>query len=129
MKIVLIYVCFLKFVKGCSNIVVNRDVSLDGSTIVAYNADDAKLYGTLYHYPAADHVDGTLRKVYDWDSGKYLAEISEASHTYNVVGNLNEYGVIISETTFGGIGTLQSQPSAKVDYGSLIWINLQSLYA
>jgi dipeptidase len=125
LKLFLVFASILKFNEGCSNIVVNRDVSLDGSTIVAYNADDSKLYGSLYHYAAADHEEGALRKVYDWDSGEYLGEIPEASHTYNVVGNINEYGVIISETTFGGIGALQSQTSAKVDYGSLIWITLQ----
>ena len=66
-----------------------------------------------------------MRDVYDWDSGVYLGQIPEASHTYNVVGNINEFGLVIGETTFGGISSLQSQSAAKIDYGSLIWITLQ----
>ncbi len=83
---------------SCSNIIVSPEASADGSSIIAYNADSATLFGSLYHYPAADHPPGSIRQVYDWDSGRYLGNISEAAHTYNVVGNINEYGVIIGKT-------------------------------
>ena len=92
---------------------------------VAYNADDADGYGGLLHLPAADHPPGTRRRITDWDSGTYLGTIPEANHTYNVVGNMNEHEVVIGETTFGGIGPLQSQKGAIMDYGSLIWVTLQ----
>ena len=65
------------------------------------------------------------REVYDWDSGKYLGQIEENPVTFNVVGNVNEFGLIIGETTFGGISGLQTQSAAKIDYGSLIWVTLQ----
>ena len=66
-----------------------------------------------------------MRQVYDWDSGKYLGEIPEVAHTYNVVGNMNEFGLSIGETTYGGVTALQQQDGALIDYGSLIWITLQ----
>ena len=84
---------------GCSNIIVQRKASTDNSNIVSYNADSGSLYGSLYHYPAATHAAGTMRSIYDWDSGEYLGEIAEAPTTFNVVGNINEFGVIIGETT------------------------------
>lgn len=115
----------VSFSNACSNIIVSPGASSDGSSIVSYNADSGTLYGSLYHYPAADHQKGSMRDVYDWDSGVYLGQIPESEHTYNVVGNLNEFGVVIGETTYGGIEALQSQEGALIDYGSLIWITLQ----
>lgn len=93
--------------------------------MVAYNADSGSLYGSLYHYPAGDHPEGAVKEIYDWDSGEHLGAIPQKSHTYNVVGNINEFGVIIGETTYGGLENLQSQKGAKIDYGSLIWTTLQ----
>ncbi len=112
-------------VQACSNIIVSLGASADKSTMVAYNADSANLYGSLYHYPAGDHPAGSVREIYDWDTGKYLGNIPEVPHTYNVVGNINEFGLTIGETTFGGIASLQEQKGGIVDYGSLIWITLQ----
>jgi len=92
--------------------------------LIAYNADSPKLIGYLYHYPATKDNDGN-RSVYDWDTGKYLGEILESSSTYNVVGNTNSQGLVIAETTFGGIKELSHQKGAIMDYGSLIYITLQ----
>jgi len=93
--------------------------------MVAYNADSGSLFGSLYHYAAADHENDEMRDIYDWDSGEYLGQIKEAKHTYNVVGNMNEFGLSIGETTYGGVEELQHQEGAKIDYGSLIWVTLQ----
>jgi dipeptidase len=117
--------CLACNVLSCTNIIVTSGASEDSSNIVAYNADSATLYGSLYHYPAADHASGDMRDIFDWDSGAFLGQIPEVAHTYNVVGNANEHGLIIGETTFGGIEALQSQKGAKMDYGSLIWTTLQ----
>jgi dipeptidase len=117
--------CCVLSVWGCTNIVVSPGASTDSSSMIAYNADASTLFGELYHYPAADHAVGSMRNIYDWDSGSYLGQIPEVSHTYNVVGNVNEFGLVIGETTFGGVENLQSQSAAKVDYGSLIWLTLQ----
>ena len=101
-----------------------KNASADGSTIVSYSADSYGLFGELYHYPAATYPKGTMLKVYEWDTGKYLGEIEQARQTYNVVGNMNEYQVTIGETTFGGRPEL-ADSTGIIDYGSLIYIGLQ----
>jgi dipeptidase len=114
---------------ACTNILVTPGASHDGASIIAYNADSPTLFGVLYHYPAADNniPNGTMRKIYDWDSGVYLGEIPETtSFTYNVVGNANEHGLVIGETTFGGVPILAwNQTKGIIDYGSLIYLTLQ----
>ena len=109
---------------ACTNLIVGKNASADGSTIVSYSADSYGLFGELYHYPAATYPKGTMLKVYEWDTGKYLGEIEQARQTYNVVGNMNEYQVTIGETTFGGRPEL-ADSTGIIDYGSLIYIGLQ----
>jgi dipeptidase len=121
----IVFSAFIFGADACSNIIVSPGASADSSTIISYNADSATLFGSLYHYPASNHEEGTMRDIYDWDSGVYLGQIEEVPHTYNVVGNINEYGLMIGETTYGGISSLQSQKGAIMDYGSLIWVTLQ----
>lgn len=119
-------VCLLSTAQACTNLLVSKGASTDGSNIIAYNADAANFYTSVYHYPAATHANGTVRKTYTWDYGTYLGEIPEAQETYNVVGNVNEYGLIITESTFGGLVQLTgSKRTGLIDYGSLIWITLQ----
>jgi len=110
---------------ACTNMLVDPAASADGSAIIAYNADSATVYGMLYHYPAADHGPNATRDIYNWDSGAFLGSIPEVAHTYNVVGNTNEYGLTIGETTFGGISLLGPLAAAKIDYGAGIWVTLQ----
>ena len=62
--------------------------------------------------------------IYEWDSGRKLGQIKQASVTYNVVGNINEHQVAISETTYGGLDYLKDKRGI-IDYGSLIYITLQ----
>eukprot|EP00906_Rhabdomonas_costata_P033577 RCo047307 len=111
--------------QGCSDFIVTPGASKDSGTIVSYNADSADLYGYVQFYPRGFPKPGTMRKIYSWDTGEYLGEIPEASEVYNVVGNINEFGVAITESTFGGREELGTQPGAILDYGSLIWIALQ----
>lgn len=110
---------------ACTNLLITKGATVDGSTMITYAADSHTLYGELYRYPATDHPDGSMRKIIEWDTGKYLGEIPEVPHTYSVVGNMNEYQVAIGETTFGGRKELQSQSTAIIDYGSLMYIALQ----
>lgn len=112
-------------VVACTNYLITKGASADGSVMISYNADSHLLYGELYHWPAGIWPQGTMMKVYDWDTGKYLGEIEQAHQTYNVIGNMNEYQVSIGETTYGGRSELHHQPQAKVDYGSLIYLALQ----
>ncbi|RIH67036.1 dipeptidase [Mariniphaga sediminis] len=110
---------------GCTNFLVTRGASADGSTMITYAADSHVLYGELYYQPAQDHPEGSMRDIYEWDTGKYLGQISQPRHTYSVVGNMNEFQLAIGETTFGGRKELSSQEGAIMDYGSLIYVTLQ----
>ena len=109
---------------ACTNFIVGKKASADGSVICSYNADSYGAFMYLYHYPAAKHHSGEMRKIYDWDSNKYLGEIPEAPENYNVVGNINEWQVTIGETTFGGREEMVDT-TGIIDYGSLIYIALQ----
>lgn len=109
---------------ACTSLLVGKAASTDGSTMITYSADSYSLYGELYHWPAQKYAAGEMLKVYDWDSGKFLGEIKQVAETYNVVGNMNEHQLTISESTFGGREELVD-PDGIVDYGSLIYITLQ----
>lgn len=108
---------------ACTNLLVGKNASVDGSTIISYAADSYALYGFLEYQPAADHAAGAMRDVYDWDCGRFQMQIPEPEHTYSVVGNMNEYQLTIGETTWGGREALWD--TVGVDYGSLIYITLQ----
>ncbi len=110
---------------ACTNFMVTKGASVDGSTFISYAADSHVLYGELYYWPAATYEKGTMLDVYEWDTGKFLGQIKQAEETYNVVGNMNEFQVAIGETTYGGRSELGSQEGAIVDYGSLMYITLQ----
>lgn len=109
---------------ACTNFIVGKKASADGSVICSYNADDYGLFIGLCHYPAGKHEKGSVRKIYDWDTNVYHGQIPEAEVTYNVIGNINEYQVSIGETTFGGREELVDTIGI-LDYGSLIYIALQ----
>ncbi|MBR8534524.1 C69 family dipeptidase [Carboxylicivirga sediminis] len=109
---------------ACTNVLVTKNASVDGSTMISYAADSHDLYGELYFWPAATYEPGTMLKVNEWDTGKYLGEIPQASQTYTVIGNMNEHQLTIAETTFGGRSELQDK-NGLIDYGSLIYITLQ----
>ncbi len=108
----------------CTNFLVGKNASTDGSTFISYAADSYNLFGELYHWPAKKYNAGEMLKVYEWDTGKYLGEIDQALQTYNVIGNMNEYQLAIGETTFGGRSELVDS-TGIIDYGSLIYITLQ----
>ncbi len=111
-------------VLACTNFIVGKAASTDGSVIVSYSADSYGNFGTLYHFPAATHEINAMRDIYEWDTGKFLGKIKEAPQTYNVIGNMNEFQVTIGETTWGGRPELQD-PNGLIDYGSLIYVTLQ----
>ncbi|MDP2236921.1 MAG: C69 family dipeptidase [Bacteroidales bacterium] len=110
--------------KACTNYLVTKGASVDGSTMITYAADSHVLYGELYHWPAGEHAAGTMMDIYEWDTGKYLGQIKQAPRTYNVVGNMNEFQVAIGETTYGGRTELVDT-TGIMDYGSLIYVTLQ----
>jgi len=110
---------------ACTNFLITKGATKDGSTMITYAADSHTLYGELYYWPAADYPEGAMLDVYEWDTGKYMGKIPQVKHTYQVTGNMNENQVSIGETTFTGRKELATQKDAIVDYGSLIYIALQ----
>ncbi len=111
---------------ACTNLIAGKKATVDGSTLITYAADSHTLFGFLEFIPAADHKAGEMRKITDWDTGKYLGEIPEVSHTYKVVGNINEHQVTVAESTWGGRHECEDTTGRSiVDYGSLMYIALQ----
>lgn len=109
---------------ACTNFIVGKKASADGSVFISYSADSFGMSGYLVHFPAATYPAGAMLDIYDFDSGKFLGQIPQARETYNVVGNINEHQVAIAETTFGGRSELVDT-TGVIDYGSLIYIALQ----
>lgn len=124
--LLVVCVCFAAITQSlaCTNLIVGKKASADGSVLVTYSADSYGMFGELYHYPAATHSKGTMREIHDWDTGKFLGKIKEAPVTYNVIGNMNQFQVTIGETTFGGREELVDT-TGIMDYGSLIYVALQ----
>ena len=110
--------------KPCTNLIVTRGASQNGSVMVSYAADSHTRYGTLVYFPAAKYPEGTMLKIYEWGKNRYLGEIPQVRETYTVTGNMNEHQVIIGESTWGGLES-QFDPEGIVDYGSLMYIALQ----
>ena len=109
---------------ACSNVLITKGASKDGSVMVTYSADAHVLYGELYHTPAGMFPKGSLLKIFEWDTGKYMGDIAQIEKTYSTMGNMNEHQLIITETTFGGREELVDT-TGIVDYGSLIYVTLQ----
>lgn len=131
MKKILITIAMIAFTSigtalACTNFIITRGASTDGSNMVSYSADSHQLYGALYkHNPPKKGYKADARLVvYEWDSGRYLIDIPQVRETYKTVGNMNEHQLIIAETTYGGRSELED-PNGKMDYGSMIYITLQ----
>ncbi|MEA1886737.1 MAG: C69 family dipeptidase [Bacteroidota bacterium] len=114
----------LPLANACTNFLITKGASKDGSTMITYSADSHVLYGELYYWPERDWEPGSMLDVYEWDTGKFLGTIPQAEHTYNVVGNMNNHQLAIGETTYGGRRELRNTEGI-IDYGSLIYITLQ----
>jgi len=109
---------------ACTSFLVGKKASADGSVMITYAADSHNLYGELYHWPAAKWPKGSMLEIREWDSNKPLGKIPQVKETYNVVGNMNEHQVAITESTFGGRPELEDS-TGIMDYGSLIYVALQ----
>ena len=110
--------------EACTNVIITRGATRDGSVLVSYAADSHYLFGELYYHPARDWKAGKMLPIYEWDTNRYLGEIDQVPHTFQTVGNMNEHQVIITETTWGGRPELEDK-NGGIDYGSLIYVTLQ----
>ena len=110
---------------ACTNLIVSKGASADGSTFITYAADSHTRYGQLRYCPAADHPEGATLKLYNYGSLKFQIEIPQPAHTYQVVGFINEHQLAIGETTWSGISPLDKGNAEGIDYGNLIYVTLQ----
>jgi dipeptidase len=113
-----------QIINACTNFIITKGATKDGSVMITYSADSHVLYGELYFWPSKNWPAGSMVDIYEWDTGKYLGKIPQIAHTYSVVGNMNQRQVSIGETTFGGRPEL-ADSTGKIDYGSLIYLSLQ----
>ena len=109
---------------ACTGLLVGKKASTDGSVMISYAADSHTLYGELYRWPAATWPKGAMLDIIEWDTHKPLGQIPQVEKTYSVVGNMNEYQLAITESTFGGRPELVDT-TGIMDYGSLIYVTLQ----
>lgn len=109
---------------ACTSLIAAKGATADGTVMITYAADSHTLYGDMLVLAAADHTPGEMRKVYDWDTGRYLGEIAQPAHTYSRIGHINENGVAMAESTWGGRMELVDT-TGIIDYGSLIYITLE----
>ena len=110
--------------QACTNVLVTKGASVDGSNMISYAADSHQLFGELYYEPAGVWGANDMRAVYEWDTGKFLGYIPQVARTYQRVGNMNEHQLIIAETTYGGRPELEGN-NGIMDYGSLIYVALE----
>lgn len=111
---------------ACTNLIVGKKASKDGSVMTTYADDSHSRFGYLHSSPATDHKPDEMRKIINWGNNKFMGEIPQVAHTYNVVGNMNENQVVIGETTWGGHKELEDTTGNSIlDYGSLIYIALE----
>ncbi len=122
--LILLFIFTTKTVFPCTNFLITKGATSDGSTMISYSADSHVLFGELYLLPARDYPAGAMVDVYEWDTGEYLGTIPQVRHTYSVIGNMNEHQLAIGETTFGGRPELVDT-NGIIDYGSLMYMTLQ----
>ncbi len=109
---------------SCTNYLITKGASIDGSTMVSYAADSHIRYGELYYKPRGTWPAGSMVTIYDRGTNRPMGQIPQATETYQVIGFMNEYQVSVGETTFGGIEELMDS-TAIIDYGSLMFLALQ----
>jgi len=109
--------------EACTNFLVTRGASVDGSTMITYSADSHVRYGELYLRRGGTWPAGTTVRLFDRGDARPLGEIPQAAETYNVIGFMNENQVAIGESTFGGRKELEDK-TGVVDYGSLMFLSM-----
>ena len=124
LSVAMLFAAAVHEARACTNVLVTKGASTDGSNMISYAADSHQLYGELYYAPAAVWQTGAMRDINEWDTGKFLGRIPQVSRTYQRVGNMNEHQLIIAETTYGGRPELED-PKGMMDYGSLIYVALE----
>ncbi|HCE57089.1 MAG TPA: dipeptidase [Prolixibacteraceae bacterium] len=109
---------------ACTNFLVTKGASADGSTMISYAADSHIRYGELYYSPSRHWPAGSLVTIYDRSTAKPLGQILQVEYTYQTIGFMNEHQLAIGESTFGGRPELVDT-TGIMDYAALMIIALQ----
>lgn len=125
-RVLLLTVLLVSVFRGeaCTNYLVSRGASVDGSTMITYAADSHIRYGELYFSPARTWPAGSMVTIYDRSTAKPLGQIPQVSQTYQTVGFINEHQVAVGESTFGGREELVDT-TGIMDYAYLMFLSLQ----
>jgi dipeptidase len=110
--------------RACTNYLLSRGSTTDGSTMITYTADSHTFYGQLTYSAGAMHLPGTFREIVDGESGERRGKIPQVARTYTVIGQMNEHQVSVTETTFGGLKASMN-PDGMIDYGTLMNLALE----
>ena len=110
---------------ACTNFLITKGSTTDGSTMITYAADSHTRYGQLRYHPGGTHQPGEVLSLYNYGSLKHQIDIPQAARTYRVVGFINEHQFAMGETTWGGIAPLSKGNLEGIDYGNLIYLALQ----
>ena len=123
-SLVLIFLTGWQQLSACTNYLVSKGASVDGSAMVSYAADSHIRYGELYFSAAHDWPQGSMLTIYDRGTAKPLGQIPQVAHTYQTLGFMNEFQVSMGETTFGGRNEL-TDSTGVMDYAYLMFVALQ----
>ncbi len=109
---------------ACTNLIVGKLASADGSVMCTYNCDSFGFLQPLDWFAAGKHAPGEMIAVRGWGPQSPVHYIAQADYTYGVVGLMNERQVAIVETTWGGRQELARSEGA-LDYFTLMTLALQ----
>jgi len=119
---VIIIILLFNFTIACTNLLVTKEATTDGSTFITYTCD-GEFHPHLEYTPAADYPKGDSLEIKTW-GGKVLGKIHRPRHTYAVVGLMNQHQLMIGETTFSGREELR-EPDGLLHYWTLMRIALR----
>ena len=109
---------------ACTNLIVGKKASVDGSVMCTYNCDGFGFSGSLFYSPSGWHDPDELIAIHGWGPSHEGQFVKQVPYTYNVVGLMNEKQVTIVETTFDGRLELVNN-EGLLDYFSLMRLALQ----
>jgi len=123
---IVVWVLFMAFQSAwaCTNLIVGKKASTDGSVMCSYNCDGFGFSGSLFYSPSGRHTPGEKIAIHGWGPSHEGMYVEQVEYTYNVVGLMNEKQVTIVETTFDGRLELVNH-SGLLDYFSLMRLALQ----
>ena len=123
---IVVWVLFMAFqsASACTNLIVGKKASTDGSVMCSYNCDGFGFSGSLFYSPSGRHTPGEKIAIHGWGPSHEGMYVEQVEYTYNVVGLMNEKQVTIVETTFDGRLELVNH-SGLLDYFSLMRLALQ----